>query len=84
MTSPYRPEFEAALRIFARVSGAMKARGFAPPVLGRCAAVELYSASAIVTGGMTQCRRVTPARSFGAKPSNAPRDPQMTNFPPPE
>ncbi|PZO89999.1 MAG: hypothetical protein DI623_08275 [Sphingomonas sanxanigenens] len=50
MTSPYRPEFEAALRIFARVSGAMKARGFAPPVLVGGAAVELYSASAVVTG----------------------------------
>jgi hypothetical protein len=50
MTSPYRPEFEAALRLFARASEAMKARGFAAPVLVGGAAVELYSASAIATG----------------------------------
>lgn len=50
MISPYRPEFEAALRLFARASEAMKARGFAAPVLVGGAAVELYSASAIATG----------------------------------
>ena len=48
--SAYRPEFEAALRLFARVSEAMKARGFLAPVLVGGAAVELYSASAIATG----------------------------------
>ena len=50
MKSPYRPEFEAALRLFARASESMKARGFAAPVLVGGAAVELYSASAIATG----------------------------------
>ncbi len=46
----YRPEFEAALRLFARVSEAMKARGFQAPVLVGGAAVEIYSLSAIATG----------------------------------
>lgn len=50
MTSPYRPEFEAALRLFARVSEAMVARGLSRPVLVGGAAVELYSVSAISTG----------------------------------
>lgn len=48
--SAYRPEFEAALRLFARVSEAMKARGFLAPVLVGGAAVEIYSLSAIATG----------------------------------
>lgn len=48
--SPYRPEFEAALRLFARASEAMHARGFERPVLVGGAAVELYSGSAITTG----------------------------------
>ena len=46
----YRPEFEAALRLFAQVSEAMKARGFQAPVLVGGAAVEIYSLSAIATG----------------------------------
>lgn len=46
----YRPEFEAALRLFARVSEAMAARGYERPVLVGGAAVELYSLSAINTG----------------------------------
>ena len=46
----YRPEFEAALRLFARVSEAMKERGFQAPVLVGGAAVEIYSLSAIATG----------------------------------
>lgn len=48
--SPYRPEFEAALRLFARVSEAMHRRGLLRPVLVGGAAVELYSGSAIATG----------------------------------
>jgi hypothetical protein len=48
--SSYRPAFEDALRVFARVSEAMKARGFLPPVLVGGAAVEIYSSSAINTG----------------------------------
>ena len=50
MTSPYRPEFEAALRLFAQVSEAMKQEGFEAPVLVGGGAVELYSNSAITTG----------------------------------
>lgn len=51
MTSfAYRPEFEAALRLFARASEAMKARGFLTPVLVGGAAVEIYSNSAVTTG----------------------------------
>ena len=50
MTIGYRPEFEAALRLFARASEAMKAQGFLAPVLVGGGAVELYSKSAIVTG----------------------------------
>ncbi len=46
----YRPEFEAALRAFARASEAMRRKGFEPPVLVGGAAVELYSGSAINTG----------------------------------
>jgi hypothetical protein len=46
----YRPEFEAALRTFARASEAMKLAGFAAPILVGGAAVELYSGSAITTG----------------------------------
>lgn len=46
----YRPEFEAALRAFARASEAMKRQGFIAPVLVGGAAAELYSGSAITTG----------------------------------
>jgi hypothetical protein len=48
--STFRPEFEAALRTFARVSEAMKRRGLEPPVLVGGAGAELYSGSAINTG----------------------------------
>lgn len=50
--NPYRPEFEAALRAFARVSETMTQRGFSAPVLVGGGAVELYSSSAIATGDM--------------------------------
>jgi hypothetical protein len=46
----YRPEFEAALRAFARASEAMKRKGCEAPILVGGAAAELYSASAITTG----------------------------------
>ena len=55
MTSAYRPEFEAALRLFARVSEAMKARGFQRPILVGGAAAEFYSSSAINTGDFDLC-----------------------------
>ena len=48
--SVWRPEFEAALELFASVSAAVVRRGFAAPVLVGGAAVELYSGSAIATG----------------------------------
>lgn len=48
--SVYRPKFEAALRLFGRVSASMQAKGFAAPVLVGGAAVELYSSSAVATG----------------------------------
>lgn len=48
--SAYRPEFEAALRLFARVSEAMVAMGRERPVLVGGAAVEIYSLSALNTG----------------------------------
>lgn len=48
--SIWRPEFEAALRVFAAVSETMEATGFQRPVLVGGAAVEFYSGSAIVTG----------------------------------
>lgn len=48
--TPWRPEFEAALRIFARVSEVMKREGGEAPVLVGGAAAELYSGSAINTG----------------------------------
>ncbi|WP_404334669.1 hypothetical protein AB2M62_13920 [Sphingomonas sp. MMS12-HWE2-04] len=46
----YRPEFTAALRLFARASAAMTAQGFEAPVLVGGGAVELYSKSAVTTG----------------------------------
>ncbi len=48
--SAYRPEFEAALRRFARGSEAMTARGFERPMLVGGSAVEYYTATAIATG----------------------------------
>jgi hypothetical protein len=53
--SGYRPEFEAALRLFARVSEAMVARGYERPILVGGAAVEVYSLSAINTGDFDVC-----------------------------
>lgn len=51
----YRPEFEAALRLFARVSEAMDRRGLPRPVLVGGAAAELYSTSALTTGDFDFC-----------------------------
>lgn len=48
--SPYRPEFEAALRLLARISKAMDAAGHQPPVLVGGAAVEIYTRGAVNTG----------------------------------
>ena len=51
----YRPEFEAALRLFARVSEAMHEQGFQRPILVGGAAAEFYSQSAINTGDFDLC-----------------------------
>ncbi|PVX30219.1 hypothetical protein [Sphingomonas pokkalii] len=56
----YRPEFIAALRLFARVSEAMHQRGLPRPVLVGGAAAEFWSASAVSTGDFDLC---TPAQS---------------------
>ena len=53
--SPYRPEFEAALRLFALMSQEMAEAGYSRPVLVGGAAVEYYSASAINTGDFDLC-----------------------------
>lgn len=54
-TSTYRPEFEAALRLFAQVSEAMAARGLRRPILVGGAAAEFYTQSAISTGDFDLC-----------------------------
>ncbi len=48
--SVWRPEFVAAMQLFATISTAMRRRGFTPPVLVGGAAVEIYSAGAVATG----------------------------------
>jgi hypothetical protein len=50
MTSPWRPEFEAALALLASVSDALVRQGHSRPILVGGAALELYSASAYTTG----------------------------------
>ena len=47
---PWRPEFVEALRLLARASEAMEARGLPRPVLVGGGAVEFYSGSALMTG----------------------------------
>lgn len=51
----YRPEFAAALELFARVSESIAERGLPRPVLVGGAAVEYYTASAIGTGDFDVC-----------------------------
>jgi hypothetical protein len=48
--SSYRPEFEAGLRLLARISTEMDAAGIRPPVLVGGGAVEIYTRGAINTG----------------------------------
>lgn len=48
--SLYRQEFVDALVLFAEISEAVEARGFARPILVGGAAVELYAGSSIATG----------------------------------
>lgn len=58
MSSLYRPEFVAALVLFAKVSEAMAERGLPRPVLVGGAAVEFYSAGAMMTGDIDVCSPV--------------------------
>lgn len=58
--SSYRPEFEAALRLFAQVSEAMHRRGFRRPVLVGGAAAEFWSTSALATGDFDVCTPFQP------------------------
>ncbi len=58
--SPYRPEFEAALRLLARVSEAMHRNGLSRPVLVGGAAAEFWSASALNTGDFDICTPLQP------------------------
>ena len=58
--SPFRPEFEAALRLFARVSEAMGQRGFSRPVLVGGAAAEFWSTSSLTTGDFDMCTPFQP------------------------
>ncbi len=60
MSSPYRPEFEAALALFARICEAMALRGFPRPVLVGGAAAEFYSTSALTTGDFDICTTFQP------------------------
>lgn len=46
----YRPQFEAALRLLARVSADLDDVGYRPPILVGGGAVEIYTAGAITTG----------------------------------
>lgn len=60
MTSAYRPEFEAALRLFAQISEAMHIKDLPRPVLVGGAAAELYSTSALTTGDFDICTPCQP------------------------
>ncbi|MFC0686812.1 hypothetical protein [Novosphingobium clariflavum] len=53
--SGYRPEFVAALQLFARVSEAMYGRGLQRPILVGGAAAEFWSLSAVTTGDFDIC-----------------------------
>jgi hypothetical protein len=57
---PWRSEFLAALRLLARVSGAMAARGLPRPVLLGGGAMEFYTGSALMTGDIDVTSPVQP------------------------
>ncbi|MES2135797.1 MAG: hypothetical protein V4502_01890 [Pseudomonadota bacterium] len=58
--SAYRPEFEAALRLFAQMSEGMATRGLPRPILVGGAAAEFWSTSALATGDFDICTPVQP------------------------
>jgi hypothetical protein len=51
----YRPEFIAALQLFARICNAMHARGLQRPILVGGAAAEFWSTGAVTTGDFDLC-----------------------------
>jgi hypothetical protein len=77
--SDYRPAFEAALALFARISEAMMERDLPRPVLVGGAAAEFYSVSALTTGDFDICSIAQPEleeemQRFGfVRPSGAGR-----------
>lgn len=56
----YRPEFEAALRLLARISEALAARGLPRPILVGGGAAEYFSGSALMTGDIDLCSPIQP------------------------
>src|SRR5688572_11708180 len=59
-TSPWRPEFVAALRLLGKVSEAMEGRGLSRPVLVGGGAVEFYTGSAVMTGDIDLISPIQP------------------------
>jgi hypothetical protein len=59
-TLPWRPEFLAAVRLLARVSEAIAARGLPRPVLVAGGAVKFYTGSALMTGDIAVTSPVQP------------------------
>jgi hypothetical protein len=59
-TAPWRPELVAGLRLLARISEALHRRGLPRPILVGGAAVEYYSASALMTGDIDLASPVQP------------------------
>lgn len=58
--SPYRPEFEAALCLFAQLSEGMYKRGLSRPILVGGAAAEFWSTSTLTTGDFDICTPLQP------------------------
>ena len=53
--SIYRPEFEAALQLLARISDDMAVEGYSRPISVGGGAAEYYSASSLMTGDIDLC-----------------------------
>ncbi len=60
MKSPYRPEFETALRLLARMSQSLADKGRSRPILVGGGAAEFYSAGALMTGDIDLCTPIQP------------------------
>lgn len=59
-TAPWRPELVTGLRLLARICDAMHRRGLPRPILVGGAAVEYYTASALMTGDIDLASPVQP------------------------